>query len=569
MARDGTLRITIVGDDKPIKKTLSGLQGALSDFAKAGPFAVAGAAAVAGGVFVSAFTEALDRDRLRDRMAAQLNLDEQTARRVGKVASDVWAGAWGENIGQVNEAITGIGQNLADLSTIADEDLKVLTTSALDLASVFDQDLNQVIRTAGVLVNNDLAKDAEEAFDILTAGFQNGADRSQDFLDTLLEYAEPLESMGIDGKRATDIIVRGLDEGVFTSDKLIDALKEFTIRAVDGSKASSEAYRTLGLDARETAAGILAGGDAAEQATDKIVTGLLSLKDPLERETAGVALFGAMWEDVGGDVILNALDPLQSKIEDVEGATAQMSETANDNLSTKLTSAWRSLQNVVLEFADVHVVPALGRIVEKLESEGLAGGVRQLREEWDAAWPEVEAWWTGTALPFITGPLADAFIEAGQEIGKSFLEAIGRGITLNFAGWFNNLIRKNPILGKVLDVTNDITGNSDAGKASGTSASTSASPSNLKGPTAFHSGGIVSGAGPVPILAHGGERVLSNQQERIFQRLAAALDSGQLGGGVIVQAGAIVTERQLEDLIVSVLNRRQRRNGSLGLAGAV
>ena len=45
-------------------------------------------------------------------------------------------------------------------------------------------------------------------------------------------------------------------------------------------------------------------------------------------------------------------------------------------------------------------------------------------------------------------------------------------------------------------------------------------------PGVYASGGIVRGSGPVPITAHGGERVLSNQQTALFERMVYALEGG-------------------------------------------
>lgn len=541
MARDGTLRIRILGDDSDAQNTLSRLQDSLGDFASAAAVPIAGAATIGAGIFVSTFVEALDRDAMNDRLAAALSLDEATAERVARLSSDIFAGAWGDSIEEVNEAIGSVGRNLTDLADTSDDDIRAMTTAALDLAAVFDQDVNEVVRTASILIANGLARDAEHAFDILTAGFQGGADRSHDFLDTLNEYAEPLRSMGIDGERATDIIVRGLDEGVFTADKLIDALKEFTIRAVDGSTATREAYESLGLDADELAGKILAGGEASQQATDTIITALAAMSDPVARETAGVALFGTMWEDVGGRVLLNALDPMQRKIEDVEGATVRMSETSNDNLKTKLVAGWRTLQEKVLEFADIHVLPAMGRIVDALESDGLAGGVAQLRKEWDAAWPKLQAFWNDTVLPWLTEVAGPALIDVGEWIGREFVGAMGRGIAAELnklrhvipgAGAFADLFELGDFFGNLGGSAPPKAAGSGGGGGGGSFALAQLSGGDLQ----FAHGGPVPGPSGMArtITAHGGERVLTADQDAIFQQLAAQLLADGVGGEIHV-----------------------------------
>lgn len=45
------------------------------------------------------------------------------------------------------------------------------------------------------------------------------------------------------------------------------------------------------------------GGESAKKAFSETVKALSSIEDPLEKDAAGVALFGTMWEDLGPDVI--------------------------------------------------------------------------------------------------------------------------------------------------------------------------------------------------------------------------------------------------------------------------
>jgi hypothetical protein len=73
----------------------------------------------------------------------------------------------------------------------------------------------------------------------------------------------------------------------------------------------------------------------------------------------------------------------------------------------------------------------------------------------------------------------------------------------------------------------------------------------------FQTGGIVPGptGAAVPILAHAGEVVLNPQQQR-------ALLNGQAGGGLTINvtAGTIVTENELEDIMIRVMARYGLRN---------
>ena len=48
-----------------------------------------------------------------------------------------------------------------------------------------------------------------------------------------------------------------------------------------------------------------AGGEAADEAFNQVIVGLSAMEDPIERNTAGVNLFGTMWEDLGPEVVMS------------------------------------------------------------------------------------------------------------------------------------------------------------------------------------------------------------------------------------------------------------------------
>lgn len=498
--------------------------------------ALAAGAAAGGALFVNRFFDAVEKGKLSDKLAAQLDLDPREAERAAKLASDIYAGAWGDSLGEVNDAIRGVAQELVDLETASDDTVRGLTTGALDVATAFDQDVNEVIRTAGLLFKNDLAPDAQTALDIITKGFQTGANRSDDFLETLNEYAEPLSSLGIDGGKALRILNEGLDDGVFNADKLMDAVKEFSIRVVETDTPDViQAFGDMNLSAVDLQSAIAEGGPVAQEATGKIITALLSMDDPLEREKTGVALFGAMWEDVGGDVILNALDPMKAGIEDVEGATVKMGDTLNDNVATDIESFKRKAGEAMTNWVHGNVLPGAQSVMDAFSEDGVGGAMDEALRLWQAAQPKVEAWFTGTVMPwfedtlvpwmgFVGGKMAEglaqALIDGIAAAAPSVASAIADHIMsridsmlgpfINFGGGRAEIV--GGIASRTLPTPNIDLGGSRPGVRGG------------RGGTirAFHDGGVVA-----PELARGTEvwaRLLAGETVLPTHRLAASAD---------------------------------------------
>src|SRR5690606_23711452 len=202
---------------------------------------------------------------------------------------------------------------------------------------------------AGALVKNDLAPDMVSAFDTLTAAAQEINIPADELLDNLNEYAEPLASIGLDGPQSIGLLNAALDAGVRNTDKALDAVKEFSIRAIDGSESTAKAYESLGLDADDMAARIAAGGPAAAEATSQIIQSLMSMQDPVAQDAAGVALFGTMWEDLGPKAI-GALDPMAAGMLDVSGRSAEL-DSAFDNNATRLESWKRRAEQMLVAAA--------------------------------------------------------------------------------------------------------------------------------------------------------------------------------------------------------------------------
>src|SRR3546814_1114465 len=61
-------------------------------------------------------------------------------------------------------------------------------------------------RAVAKMIKTGLAKNAEEAFDILTRGAQTGANEAEDLLDTFSEYSTQFRKLGLDGKTAMGLL---------------------------------------------------------------------------------------------------------------------------------------------------------------------------------------------------------------------------------------------------------------------------------------------------------------------------------------------------------------------------
>lgn len=351
MAGERRLEVTVTGDASGFDRAMGAANKTLGGFGTAmkGLAGVATTAGVAAGAALAkAFADGLQVDKLGDKMAARMGLDPAEAERMARLSGDIYAGAWGDSLAEVNLALEGVSRNLADFGSTSDADLTNITTQVLDIASAFDLDVNEAISAASSMLRTGLAPDAETAMDILTTGLQRAGGDSGELLESLNEYSEQFASLGIDGQTAVGMLTAGFEAGAFSVDKVGDAVKEFSIRAIDGSAATQQAFKDLGFDADEMAQKIAGGGPAAKEAMGEIISALSNVGDKVKQDEAGVALFGSMWEDVGPDVIA-ALNPIDQKLGDISTAAEDMGSVLNDNLSTRLEEMKRGAQQKMAE----------------------------------------------------------------------------------------------------------------------------------------------------------------------------------------------------------------------------
>ncbi|MEV0151583.1 phage tail tape measure protein, partial [Nonomuraea sp. NPDC050733] len=305
-------------------------------------------------------------------LTAQLGLTAKEADRIGKVAGDLFASGFGESMEDVNGALQSVVQNMDGMKGASASALKDTAGRALNVAKIMGEDVSKVTASVSTLMKTGLAPNAKAAFDVILRGTQLGANKQQDLLDTLTEYPTLFRNMGLDAQTATGLLVQGLQAGARDSDKVADAIKEFSIRAVDGSKLTSQGFQMIGLDAGKMAAAIGKGGSSANTALDLTLTKLRAIEDPVKRSQAAVALFGTQAEDLGQ--ALFALDPsgAAKKLDGFKGSVDRAGNALQQTAGAKLEAFKRQLIGAFTETLGNTVIPAIQRFISLLQGMGVS-----------------------------------------------------------------------------------------------------------------------------------------------------------------------------------------------------
>ncbi|AZQ77671.1 hypothetical protein EJ997_10285 [Flaviflexus ciconiae] len=360
------------------------------------------AAAGIGTIISDAIFDSMDDEKNADRMQASLGLSEADAQAYADIVSDIYSEGWGSDKSEVQSGIESFLSWSPELKADSDA-LDDVTTKALALSDAFALDVADSAQIAGQMVMSGLAGDTAEALDLLAAGMQKVPVSLRDeYTDAIQEYAPHLASLGFTGEHAFSLLASSAEMGQYGIDKTGDAMKEFAIRATDGSKASEEAYDLIGLKSDEMANAILAGGDDAAIALGKITNGLLDIEDPAEQAEAAIALFGTPLEDLGVENIpefLEGIDGMYHGLGDVDGRAQDVADTLSDNTSTEVEKVKRGFSEWSTEIGDNLIVKLkdgyewidekIGPVIQWLSDEIIPPVVDAFTNIWETLEEEV------------------------------------------------------------------------------------------------------------------------------------------------------------------------------------
>lgn len=311
----------------------------------------AAAGVAAGGLLASGFASNLDLEAGRAKLGAQLGLTATKSEQVGKSAGKLYAANYGASMEEVNNTIGSVIQNIDGMREASAESLENIAKKVSNLQTVTGESSEAITRAVSQMLRTGLAKNADEALDIVTKGFQNGANKSEDFLDTLNEYGTQFRKMGIDGTMATGLISQGLKAGARDGDLVADSIKEFSIRAIDGSESTKEGFKAIGLSAKGMQRDLAAGGPAAQKALGLTLDKLRAVKDPAERSAIAVQLFGTQAEDMGDALYALDTDTAAKGLGKVAGAAEEMDKTLGSTGQARIESMKRGFEQWTQEMA--------------------------------------------------------------------------------------------------------------------------------------------------------------------------------------------------------------------------
>ena len=334
-----------------------------------------------------------------------------------KVMKDIYKNNYGESYEDIANSMSQVVQVMGELDN---KDLNKITTNGLALRDTFGFEMPESLRAINSLMDQ-FGVTADEAYNLVAQGAQNGLNQNDDLLDVINEYSVQFKNSGYSADQMFNMLKNGADAGVWSVDKLGDAVKEMNIRFSDGTvvDALNENAKALGLSKKEVAAlqaEYNKGGDSAQKAVGKMIDSILNVKDETKQYQLGVSVFGTMWEDLGVDAI-KALMSTKGEITSTKNAMDDIKNTKYDDVGSSLQTLGRMFKEEILTPIQEHIMPKLKEFVDYMVEnfpaikDAFVDGLNTLKE------------WIPTLT--ILGSAIAAYFVATKII--AFIEAIKNG----------------------------------------------------------------------------------------------------------------------------------------------
>lgn len=473
---------------------ISGFADKLGDLSsKTGPVAgsilgIAVLGLAAGAALAAAIQDGLQSEMDRDLFQAQTGVTNAQAHKFATAAGESFADAFGQSVNDnLSTTKVALQNGLLDPGS-TQRDAEAMINSLSGVSDILGEEIPAVAAAAGHALKTGFAYDAQDAFDLIVKGSQMGLNVSEDWLDTINEYGVQFKKLGLSGADSIGLMSQALKAGARDTDITADALKEFSIRAIDGSKLSAEGFAALayeqdgaaasqeqlienngkmmdgfgklGFNAEEMTEKISKGGESAREGLGQVLDKLRGIEDPAERAAAATALFGTQSEDLGDALFAMDLDTATQGLNDYEGAAQRAINIMGGNAGTSIQGAMNSIQ-LASDGFKAALADAFGPYIQKFAdyiSNNRAGVIQFFIDVGNAVFEGGKS-----VLTFVEGGMRGLaeFSQAGTDMSVSFLRSLA-DMTEGISGISSVLSLVIPGFGAAFGDLGDVSGKLNA-----------------------------------------------------------------------------------------------------------
>lgn len=316
-----------------------------------------------------------------DAQALALAGSPEVAERRRKIKDEVdrrWAGQRSGD--QTVSDVAAVDTALGNAGITDDEYITRITNEVITLDQVFGQSTQDTINRATSMVNA-YGITWDHALDLMTKGMQDFSDGGAQMLNAYEDYSQVYQQLGYDADNMYSALKSASNDQTLGKDSNLNkGVENFVKTLTSGSEDSKTALKDLNLLTADIPSKMRAGGDAASEAVQRVLTGLQSIEDKAKQDELGKMLFGdKIWTETNGQIVDTILAGYQ-KVGDVAGATEDAMTAKLDTFSDTVAGTQERISQSISEAA----APAVefGKKVfasfnEGFDADGIGEGVKR------------------------------------------------------------------------------------------------------------------------------------------------------------------------------------------------
>lgn len=321
-----------------VKSSADNLKSAVGDALKE---ATATATAI-GGALTGAVISANSEEKALNSLQAQTGLTTEELSKYESIIGEIYK----DNFGESQE---DIANTLSKIKQVTDEQdpqkLKDMAENLYTLEGTFDNfDISETLRGINGLMTN-MGLTADEAFDYIVKGAQNGLNYSGELGDNIAEYSQIWGQAGFDAEQMFSILENGTKNGAYNLDKVNDFVKEFTISLSDG-----RIEENLGSFSKGTGEIFKKWKDGKATASDVFYSVISDLKNT-KNEQKALTTASTVWSALGEDnamKVIKSLGNVNKNYKNVKGSMEKIKDIKYDDVESDWASLGRTVQTDVI-----------------------------------------------------------------------------------------------------------------------------------------------------------------------------------------------------------------------------
>lgn len=291
----------------------------------------------------SAVDGALEMQDAEKKLAASTGATAAEMQQYNGIMEEIYSAGYGDTISDTADAMALVRQYTGEVDPTK---IQQLAEGAMALDDTFsNMDMEETLRGVDSLMTN-MGLSAEEAFDYIVTGAQNGLNKSGELTDNIAEYGQLWAQAGFSAQEMFTILQNGLDNGAYNLDKVNDFVKEFGISLSDGrieENLSSFSSETQNL---------FTAWQNGQATTKDVFYSVISDLSTMTNQQEALTIASNTWSSMGEDnamAVLTSLTNLNGTYSDVKGSMESMKEVRYDSLANQYKVLGRTVQTDVIQ----------------------------------------------------------------------------------------------------------------------------------------------------------------------------------------------------------------------------